>query len=131
MHFRVTGDTDAKSGVADLIYAISGPTRKHFIARDYGVGLAGIGVVLMCQDPKLELRPRIRHSKKEKMLYVDVMLSLPDMLEAKSEARRSTVFRELIAQVGAILEKRKISDFAHEQFISDLHDWLSATDLAA
>lgn len=34
--------------------------RKYFSEQDYGTSLDGITVVLMCQDPNLNLKQRIR-----------------------------------------------------------------------
>ncbi|MES2983124.1 MAG: hypothetical protein V4727_12495 [Verrucomicrobiota bacterium] len=125
MHFRITGDSDVTSGVGAIITAISSPTRMHFIDREYGAGLAGVVACLMCQDPALALKQRVRHSKKDKTFYVDVMLDLPSMCAAAPSGREGMVFCELITQLGIITARRKITDFDSSAFLSDLHDWLT------
>ena len=123
MNFSITGDIDAKSGVGDVIYSFAGPTRRHFSSLKYGDGLSGIAVILMCQDPALALKQRVRHSKKEQRLYIDVMLSLLKMESALPPERKKIVFHEIISQTGALLAKRKIADFDYDHFLSDLRAW--------
>jgi hypothetical protein len=98
----------------------------HFSDREYGAGLVGVVAVLMCQDPALDLKQRVRHSKKDKTLYVDVMLDYTSMCAASPSFREGLVFREIITQVGTITARRKIADFDSTAFLSDLRDWLTA-----
>jgi hypothetical protein len=88
MHFRITSDVNKESGVGEVVRELSGPTRKHFVSRDYGSGLPFMGVVLMCRDPALDFKRRIRFAKKDRTLYMDVMLHLPDMISLPHEGRR-------------------------------------------
>ena len=63
MHFRITGDIKSESGVGKILTDLSGPTRLFFKNKDYGNGINGIVVVLMCQDSSLNLKRRFRFSK--------------------------------------------------------------------
>lgn len=46
MHLRITADCNSESGVGEVAGELSGPTRKHFVPKDYGGGLLGVVVVL-------------------------------------------------------------------------------------
>jgi vacuolar-type H+-ATPase subunit F/Vma7 len=127
MHFRITGDTDVAAGIAPIVIDLSGPTRQHFLSKSYGMGLLGIGIVLMCQDPELSLKRRIRHSKKESKLYMDIMLDLPTMKVASPEDRKRIVAQRLFDEVPKVLSGYKIPDFDKEVFAADLRQWITST----
>ncbi|MFT3684298.1 MAG: hypothetical protein QM783_05120 [Phycisphaerales bacterium] len=109
--------------MAEVIYDISGPTEDHFRSKEYGVGLAGIGVVLMCRNPELNFKRRIRFSRKEKILYMDVMLDLAQMRESHHNERKQIVFARLIEEVLAVVRKYSISEFDDARFAEDLKEW--------
>lgn len=125
MHLRITGDTASESGLGEVISWMSGPTRQHFLLRDYGGGLVGIGVVLMCQNERLNLRRRIRLSKKDKRLYMDIMLNLEQMRTAHPESRKKIVVELIKEEVPAVLRKYSIQDFDYTRFTDDLNTWLN------
>jgi hypothetical protein len=124
MHLRVTGDTDAEAGIGPVIIELSGPTRQHFVPKNYGPGLLGIGIVLMCQDPALNLKRRIRHSKNESKLYMDIMLDLPTMKVAAPEERKRLVAQRLLDEVPEVLSGYKLPDFNKDAFVSDFREWI-------
>ena len=68
MHFRITADTNEESGVGGVVEELSGPTRLHFESLDYGSGLPRLCVVLMCRDPNLDFKRRVRFSKQDQTL---------------------------------------------------------------
>lgn len=127
MHLRLTGDTAAAAGIGPIITELSGPTRQHFLPKSYGASLLGICIVLMCQDPALNLKRRIRHSKKESMLYMDIMLDLPTMKAASPEERKRLVMQRLHGEVPEVLSRYKIPDFNKEAFVADLREWIEIT----
>ena len=126
MHFRVTGDTDAAAGIAPIVIDLSGPTRQHFLPKVYGAGLNWIVVVLMCQDPELNLKRRIRHAKKESTLYMDIMLDLPTMKATSPEERKRIVAQRLFDEVPEVLSGYRIPDFDKDSFASDLRFWITS-----
>jgi hypothetical protein len=126
MHFRITGDIEAESGLGQIITSLSGPTRQHFLTRDYGIGLLGIGVVLVCQDPNLNLKQRIRFSRKEKQFYLDIMLDLEQMQKSPPKVRTIIVLRRIAEDVPAILTRYKVKAFDEMRFGNDLREWLNA-----
>ncbi len=126
MLLRITGDINQESGVAEVIYEISGPTRKHFALKEYGAGLHGIGVILMCRDPELNFKRRLRFSKKDKTLYMDVMLDLEQMSQSSHERRKQIILERLAEEIPATLGKYSIRDFDEAHFVKDLKGWLKS-----
>lgn len=126
MFLRITGDTDVQSGVGPIIDDSSGPTEDRFAPMDYGAGAPDIAVILMCQDPGLNLKRRVRLSKKDKTLYLDVMLDLPTMKFAKTKARRQFVFKKIHDDVSEVIARYNLPDFDSERFLKDLKTWLDS-----
>ena len=129
MQLRITGDSNEESGVSEVIYELSGPTRKYFASKDYGVGLQGIGVILMCRDPALNFKRRIRHSKKDSMIYMDIMLDLQVMRKASPEERKCEVARRLFDEVPEVMFRYKLPDFNRDAFIADFQEWVESIDM--
>lgn len=99
--------------------------RRYFSEQDYGTSLDGITVVLMCQDPNLNLKQRIRLSKKEKKIYLDIMLDLPRFLDIAQKEREKIIVDKLIAEIPPIITKYKLEDFNLTKFETDLKNWMS------
>lgn len=98
--------------------------RRFFLDQDYGTSLDGITVVLMCQDPNLNLKQRIRFSKKEKNLYLDIMLDLPHFLEILQKEREEIIVDKIITEVPQVIAKYKFKDFELVRFEKDLKKWM-------
>jgi len=126
MFLRITGDTDVQSGVGSIIDDSSGPAEDHFAPRDYGAGAPDIAVILMCQDPSLNLKRRVRFSRKDNTLYLDVMLDLPAMKAAKQKTRMEFVFKKIYHDVAEVIDRYTLSNFNSELFLKDLKSWLDA-----
>ena len=126
MHFRITADSNQESGVGDVVTEMSGPTRQHFLPRDYGSGLPRLCVVLMCRDPHLDFKRRVRFSKKDQTLYMDVMLHLPDMIPVTHDERRRAIVQRLEQEIPEVLTKYEFPDFDQHRFESDLRDWFAS-----
>jgi hypothetical protein len=124
MHLRITSDENERSGVGEIVDEISGPTRKHFVPEDYGVGLVGVVIVLTCRDPKLNFKRRVRFAKKERKVFLDIMLDLPTMIAASPEARKREVAQRLFNEVPEVLSRYKIPDFDKDAFVADLRTWI-------
>ena len=125
MHFRITCGANKESGVGEVVDELSGPTRKHFVPRDYGSGLPRLGVVLMCRDPALNFKRRVRFSKKDQTLYMDVMLHLPEMIPLPHEERRGIIIDRLEQEIPENLNKYDFDNFDRSRFNSDLHEWFT------
>lgn len=131
MFFGITSDDNEGSGVGEVVGEISGPSRKHFEPRSYGDGVNGIGVVLMCRDPYLKFKRRIRFVKKDKKmpyfdktLYMDIMLDFPQMRELSHEQRKTIILERLGDEIPTILRKYAFKEFDEPRFVDDLKSWL-------
>lgn len=125
MHLRITSDANAESGVGQVVDEISGPTRRHFVPKDYGVGLLGVAVVLMCRNPELDFQPRLRFARKDKTVFMDVMLDLEQMRKAEHELRKRIVIEQLTEKIPPVLRNYSIRDFDEARFVEDLKRWLT------
>jgi hypothetical protein len=125
MHFRITSDSNHESGVGEVVVDLSGPTRKHFVPREYGNGLLRLCVVLMCRDPELNFKRRVRFAKKEQTLYMDVMLPLPEMIPLPHEERRRRIIQRLEHEIPETLNKYDFPNFDRLKFESDLRAWFA------
>jgi len=108
-----------------VVFEISEPTELHFAPKDYGAGLAGVVVVLMCRNPELNFKRRIRFARKGKKVFMDVMLDLPQMRQTDHEGRKRTIRERLAEEIPAVLRKYSIADFDEERFVADLKSWLA------
>ena len=124
MELTITGDVNAESRVAQVIFEVSGPTSDHFAPKRYGDDVQGVCVGLICRDPWLEFRRRIRFSKKEKTLYMDIMLELDEMRKASRRTRKKVVIERIAEEVPAVLGKYSFRDFDKARFVEDLRNWL-------
>ena len=120
MHVRITGDFNAESGVDEVLNELSGPIRRFFLPKDYGSGLSGLVIVLMCRDSGLNFKRRIRVSSKEKKLYMDVMLDLLQMRPAEHQERKRDIIERLAQEIPIVLRKYALKEFDEVRFVGDL-----------
>lgn len=126
MRVNMLGDIDWESKVDKVLDAFSDiGYRSYFQEREYGAELIGVTMILMCQDPDLNLKQRIRLSKKEKKIYIDIMLNLPEMKQSDQPTRNRIVQQKLLAEVPAIIRKYKLKEFDTERFIEDFKNKFS------
>jgi vacuolar-type H+-ATPase subunit F/Vma7 len=125
MRLNILADSHWESNLDKVLNDLSNfEFRRHFEALNYGAGLHGVTVVFMCQDPALNLKRRIRHSKKESKLYMDIMLDLPTMKAASPEERKRLVAQRLFDEVPEVLSGYKIPDFDKEAFNAEFRAWV-------
>ena len=123
MHLRVTSDANADSGVSDVVIELSGPLRQSFVDKDYGLGLAGLIVVLMCRNPGLSFERRLKFARKDKSLYLDIMLDLEQMQRATPAARKSLIAERLIREIPEVVNQFGVKVFDLPKFLADLESW--------
>lgn len=127
MRFNILCDIDWESKVDQPLAALSKLGYFEFFEdRNYGDGLLGVTVIFMCQDPGLKLKRRMRLSKKEKKLYMDIMLDLPTMKAAEPMQRQKIIADRLAVEVPEVLAKYKIDNFDKLRFIYDLNNWIAS-----
>lgn len=130
MRFFLTADYNWESKLDHAIKNLE--LRDFFAERKYGEDLSGgIGVVLMCRDPALDFKQRIRLSKKDQSLSMDVMLDLPFFVSATHAQRREVVAKSLVYEIPRIVKKYRFTSFDVENFSSDLERIVSEQLLSA
>jgi len=105
--------------------------RFFFEKQEYGNSLDCVAIVLMCQDPSLNLQQRIRFSRKERTIYMDIMLDFDELIKIDQNAREKVVVEKLIEEVPVIIRKYKLVDFNLLRFEKDLRKWMSKMLLSA
>ena len=98
---------------------------EHFEVQNYGSSMLGIVVVLMCQGAELELKRRIRFLKKDKTLYMDIMLDLKHFLVMSQKEREEVVIEKLISEIPAVINSYKLKDFDLQRFEGELQEWMN------
>ena len=105
---------------AKLDYAIRPlQIREEFEVRDYGAALRTLVIVLNCRDPQLEQRQRIRLSRREAKLSMDIMLPLDVMARSTHAERRTLIANRLCDEVARVLGKYRLKSFDAEGFLID------------
>ncbi len=127
MRLFITCDANWESKVDRVLSDLVGlKFRQHFEQREYGFGLTGLSVILMCRDPSHNFKRRIKLSKKEKNLHLDIMLDLASMKEASPAERKREVAQRLFDEVPEVLSRYRIPDFDREAFIADFQAWVES-----
>jgi hypothetical protein len=126
MQFNITSDSNHETKVGDQV-TTQFPRRKledwlHF--KNYGNDLVRIGLILMCRDPEYNFKQRIRMDRKNKILYIDLMLDYHYFISnITQEDRISTVAKKIFEEVPPIVKKYKLKDFDLDLFMSDLKNY--------
>ena len=124
MKFFVTYDANIESGLDDFLNPLYDlGFDNYFRDRFYDDSGIEMAVILMCRDPYWNFKQRIRFSKKDNCLYVDLMLDLNVMKCLDAGARRRLVAEKISTEVPQIVAKYKFKDFDLKRFSSDLRGW--------
>jgi hypothetical protein len=128
MKLFISSDAHWESRLGQVLDELTGlKFRQHFEERTYGSGLIGVSVIFMCRDPAYNFNRRIKFSKKERNLHLDIMLDLFEMKAASPEGRKRVIAQRLYDEVPDVLRRYEIEDFDRESFITDLRRWIDAT----
>jgi len=100
---------------------------EFFSERNYGEGLVGVTVLFLCQDPELGLKRRVTLYKKEKRLYMDIILDLPTMKAANSDERQRIIIEKMMVEINQAISKYRMDNFDSAKFFSDLNDFFIST----
>lgn len=120
MDFGITADSWWETRVSDTLSLIPHREfRDFFYLKDYGTDLNDIFIVLMCRHTEYNFKQRIRFIKKEKALYMDIMLDFDLFLKITQEERNRIVFEKLIKEVPEIIAKYKFKNFDLDTFKQD------------
>ena len=129
MDFGLTADINWESGVREVLDLI--PHREffdYFYLKNYGTDLNKFVIVLMCRNSEYNFKQRIRFIKKEKALYMDIMLDFDLFVKITQEERNKIVFEKLKNEVPEIIAKYKFKDFDLNKFKEDWTGLINSID---
>jgi hypothetical protein len=123
MNFFLTSDANTESGLGEILFGVNTALDKYFADRFYDDTGIAIAIVLMCRDPALHFKKRVRFSKKDKCLYMDIMLDLDVMTSMNAVERKLTVADRLLTEVPQVISKYNFKNFDLPRLSSDLRVW--------
>lgn len=127
MKVNILGDAEWQSGVGEVLDWLATTNYwEEFEIRDYGPGLDAVVIGLICRDPQLNFKRRVRHSRKDKAIYLDVMLNLADFIDASNGRRRQMVLSALLDEVPQTVAKYDIENFGRDSFMADFVTFFTA-----
>jgi hypothetical protein len=124
MHFlRITADATPESGVADALAVLetSLAATSPFDQRDYGPGIKGVAVVLVCQPG--EVKRRVRLARSDQRLFLDVVLELDRAVALPLPERVRWLADRLAAEVPDTVDSFELPAFDGERFRAELAAW--------
>ncbi|WP_151811434.1 hypothetical protein [Acinetobacter bereziniae] len=122
--FQLLSDTDSESGILFAKQQItSNGFNKYITSENYGSDLNGVVIILVCRKPEIILKKRLRLSKKEKMLYMDIMLDYDLFKNMEFEQRVTQICKTLLVELSQVLKKYKFEDFKSDKLIINLENW--------
>lgn len=126
MKFDITSDTNYETKISDHV-TTQFPSREvedWLYFKNYGSDLVDIFIVLMCRNPERNFKQRIRMDRKNKALYVDLMLDYDYFVsDITQEDRVNIVAKKIIEEVPPIVKKYKLRDFDLDLFMADLKEY--------
>jgi hypothetical protein len=127
MIFRNTSDASSETKIQEVTHAlIDLGFEEYFEEKQYDDTNLEIFVILMCRDPYLKFKQRIRLAKQENTLYLDIMLDYYEMRDTDTDGRKKIVAEKLVVEIPEIIakyNKKKTFDFDLNRFTADLKDW--------
>lgn len=124
MYIRLTGDSNVESGVGSIVLELSEPLKEAFSQKDYGDGLLGLVIVLMCRDKELGFERRVKFARKEKKIYMDILLDIDELRPASPELRKIKIADSLLRGIPEVVRQFEIDKFNLDGLLGDLRDWL-------
>ncbi|HRE56822.1 MAG TPA: hypothetical protein PLW09_03290 [Candidatus Kapabacteria bacterium] len=125
MRFNILSDADWDSKIDKVLDTFSDfGYRRLFEEKNYGDSLYGITVVFMCRNTEYNFKQRIKYSKKEKKIYLDIMLDLNQFKQIEQREKERIVAQKLISEIPPIISKYKFTNFDLPSFEADLKKML-------
>lgn len=122
--FFVTSDTNIETGVANARHDFMTTEFYKFIEnQNYGESLAGLVIVFMCRSPELIFKRRLRFSKKDKILSMDIMLDYNLFVNISPDERVIELCKALLLALPEVLKKYKFKDFDSDKLMTNLESW--------
>lgn len=122
MRFNILSDSNYEAKIDSVLdYLSEKKYRQYFSERNYGSDfLENITIILMCRSSELAFKQRIRLSKKDKVLYLDLMLDNDIFTQIEQTERNRIVKEKILFEVVPIISKYKFKDFNIIDFEKDL-----------
>jgi len=117
MRVSILSDAHWESKVEHATRTLS--VASYFAERDYGAGLSCLSVILMCRDPALQFRRRVRLDRKSRTLHSDILLNLAEMRALGHAGRRRIIAERLLTDVPPTIAKYRLPDFDLPRFTHD------------
>ena len=126
MRLFITCDSSWESKVDKVLNKLFDTGYNSFFEnQNYGSSLNCIAIVLMCQNPRLNLKRRIRFVRKEKTVYFDIMLDLDQFISIDQKEREKVIVGKIISEIPPLVSKYKLEDFDLIKFEMDLKKWMN------
>ena len=128
MRFFTTYDANSEANLDEILHGLdNGGFDEYFAEKYYDDSGIEMSVIFMCRDPRWNFKQRIRFSKKENRLYMDIMLDLDVMSHADPITRKRIVAEKIVNEVPQIIAKKKFKDFDLPRFTKDLREWFETS----
>ena len=125
MKFFITSDANWDARLSKLVYTLSdNSVEDYFYLKSYGTSMDALSIILMCRDPELNFKQRIKFSKKEKKLSTDIMLDFNLFKVIEQSEKEKIVANKLLTELPLIISNYKFKDFDLLRFESDLEKLL-------
>lgn len=124
MEIFLTCDAHWESGVENIIDDFYDNNLENtFALKQYGEYLNRISIILICQNPVLNLKQRLKYSKRDQNIYIDIILNLNEFQRITDSEKKQIIKKKMLQEIPNAIRKFKVSDFNLEEFISDLQNW--------
>ena len=124
MRFNILCDISWESRVDQALSNLDIRELNEYLERkNIGSGLSGITIDLMCRDPELKFKQRIRLSKKENKLYMDIMLDYNHFVQLDNKQRQMIIGESILNELPKTLKKYKLDYFFIENLENGLKEY--------
>jgi hypothetical protein len=120
MKFSFSFDIMDGCGVQEVKRELDETMEDFFRPKSYGEGLSALFGVLMCRQPDIKFKRRLRFLRDERVIYFDVMLDYDEMKRLSHVERKRHILDRFLQEIPAFLRKYRISDFDVDRFEADL-----------
>jgi len=125
MRFNLLSDSDWDSKIDKVLDTLSDfGYRRFFEEKNYGGSLEGITIVFMCRNPEYKFKQRIKYFRKERKVYLDIMLDLKQFRQIEQSERERIVAQRLVSEIPPIIANYRLPDFDLPKFETDLRKLL-------
>jgi len=123
MYIRITSDSNWEARIETVMRKLNRTGyRPFFEGQNYGSSILGVSIILMCREKELNFKKRIRFDKKNRKLYMDIMLDIDLFMSLSEKGKDKVVVDKIAHEVPRTIAKYKFQDFDHDTFERDLRE---------